>query len=607
MNRDTSTDFLESEETLQQIASISQSRSLAIYCGAGATIDQTGLNWDELVKKVFQERKSNDPESDDKNRTLESLLESKDYDYQQKASIVLKSINTGTLNETNFLSPILQKMLYRKNSWSQGLLLENISLLAVEFASRMKNVTIATTNYDDYLVVFIACMIGEISEGAEPGEPTPGLKITVLGESTVKQDIIAPKNDAPSIHIIFLHGLISNSNSISIGKSEALGLSGTELERQIIYTTRLKLSHITGDIVFSELSYAKSQIRTTSVLSDIISTTATFLCLGSSLTDPPLVSALCNSMLSDPNTFAEEPNTYAVVKSPSLKQPQSTNKAPIDSSSDVRDLIAGRMRGIGVKNPLFASNYYEIGQFIEEIRSHAFWQDLVPDQADSYYENTFSYKQRIDQWHQGWVSWHENLDLTDEEEYEWRIKEYQSLSNCLNSIRAELTDAGFSPKSDELLRIRCWVVDMSSDSSISRRLILVANSAGVIMDDTSRPFQNLNSSSPAAMAFNSGRPIISQISNHANDGSRWKCALAVPIFQNIELAFPDTDEVMQGCVAVGAVTLESTLNSESIDQINQSAESVRLAAFCDPRIDSHLLTSISKELSDNGVAITSPV
>jgi len=87
MNRDTPGDFLGSDEILQRIASISQSKSLAIYCGAGATVDQTGLNWGELVKKVFQERRSNDPDLENKNLTLEYLLENKDYDYHQKASI----------------------------------------------------------------------------------------------------------------------------------------------------------------------------------------------------------------------------------------------------------------------------------------------------------------------------------------------------------------------------------------------------------------------------------------------------------------------------------------------------------------------------------------
>jgi len=278
-----------------------------------------------------------------------------------------------------------------------------------------------------------------------------------------------------------------------------------------------------------------------------------------------------------------------------------------NSLSELRDLIAGRMRGIGVKNPLFASNYYEIGQFVEEIRNYAFWQDIVPDDIDSNYENTFSYTQRFNQWHQGWVSWHENIDLDNEGVYESRLNEYRRLSNGLNTVRSELTNAGFPPKKDELLRIRCWVVDNYSSSDPPHRLILVANSAGVIMDDESRPYQSINSASPAAKAFNSGRPIISQINNHINDNSRWKCALAVPILQNIELAFPDTDEVMQGSVAVGAVTLESTLNSQSIDLQDPGAKNMRVAAFCDPRIDSFLLTSIAKDLSDHGVAITSPV
>ncbi len=52
--------FFHDNTTKRAVVKLASSDRLVVYCGAGVTIDRTGLNWSELLARLF-DREESDP------------------------------------------------------------------------------------------------------------------------------------------------------------------------------------------------------------------------------------------------------------------------------------------------------------------------------------------------------------------------------------------------------------------------------------------------------------------------------------------------------------------------------------------------------------------
>src|SRR5664280_1217555 len=143
--------FFHDRSTREAIIRMADSESLVIYCGAGVTIDRTGLGWGQLLATVFAPDTSthlNYPSAAD--IAILQLVE----DPLRLASILTRySLDRDESPEqlVQHLTPLLQNRLYKSTGWQRGLLAHNIAGLALSAATLGKTVHVVTTNYDTLL------------------------------------------------------------------------------------------------------------------------------------------------------------------------------------------------------------------------------------------------------------------------------------------------------------------------------------------------------------------------------------------------------------------------------------------------------------------------
>lgn len=531
-------------------------------------MDQTGLSWSNLINAVFEERCSDRASDMERNRIIMSLLKEESRDPQQKASIVIQELKNEQQSETDFLLRSLTTVLYRNRGWGEGLLLKHICNLAFTLAHSGANVSLVTTNYDDYIVRSVTKLIDSERIKADVDiSGCPGAVLNILGESAIQFQLRKPRGQAGNIDITYIHGLAVDENR-PINIEAATSTPGDLPEDSTLKSV--------GQIVFSEESYAKTQLRTTKFLDQLLANSSAFICVGASMTDPPLVNALCNR---------KESKCLTVSLSTDRSKLEPLALTTENGQHIVEGVLGSRFRHIGIKNPLFPSNYNEVAQFIEEIRVCSQVNKVSSSPGDCDYTYELQFQKRLENWHANYSK----LNPYENTPSDTKVLYQQRLSEAVIEIENLFHKISVNGSPSEIFRIEVWAPIDVLGALDGQQLTLVANSTGIIIDDTLRPSLSIHSSlnSPAAMAFRAGKIVMCSTENAKTGSSRWKSSFAMPLITNLEYPLKKAqDEDISAHFTCGVVTLESSLpyqDSETKD--TDAVNSDDFASFLDSRVD----------------------
>lgn len=555
--------FLKRQETLDAIQILATADQLVIYCGAGVTRDQTGLGWDQLVVSLYNEAKLERDEDKVVNTNVMHLLKSPLIAPQQKVSIAFEHLQSSRLGQPSGdfderLARFFKKILYKDRGWGEGHLLKSVAGLAVQLALQGQPVTIVTTNYDDYLVEEIKRAIDTCltATGFRPG--------LYLRAGTSKRNVMAqrPKRPAESITIYFIHGLIPNSDDDAVH----------------------------GKLVFSENSYSDTQPGTAKFLRGLMSDKTSWLIIGASLTDPPLIQALREGR-------SKGGRVIAINTLPSGLWPGQEGPRP----SEIQDALARRLTHIGVSNPLSAANFGQVAQFVEEIRICSAFSPFRDVLGDGQYIDFVSYPARLKGW---WENWQSSASAQN------HTRNHEIMSMALKAIRDHLEQMHSPPSSGEHLKLELWLRLNPSVSSDHRALTLIANSIGPILDIPCRREERITRESTAASvrSFLDGKPVLLQLDDlgHSGNASRWKTFLSSPLFYLAPDCIPRDNDVLpvtfRGIVPVGVVTLTSTYGSHFSAQTGHAQE----ACFTSSKVENTDYVKMLSIMIEAGRKIASP-
>ena len=244
-------------------------RGIVIYCGAGATIDFTGLNWEGLNSKLIASLGTGSPSLAEATKLLELLTPI------ELSSILEESYSNRYENRQEARSQLYNKMqslLYQGASWERG----KLAIAIVAFASKQLRrgipVTILTTNQD----TFIESVYQNLAGGEIPGISSHP-KVIVMGDTDA--DVLS-KPAKFQLKIVYLHGQVPRP-----GHGEPRGVIPNG-ERE--FALRLNATaEAMRSVLESECSH--------------------FLAVGTSLRDAPMVKALTD-------VYHTEINRYILLK-----------------------------------------------------------------------------------------------------------------------------------------------------------------------------------------------------------------------------------------------------------------------------------------------------
>lgn len=523
--------FFEQRSTLDAILGINDHRDIVIYCGAGVTIDQTGLSWTALIKRIAGLSRGVTGSSR-RSKAIEFLL-AQLQDPRQLASIVVEDAKPNGQSENDFLGSRLATLLYGADPRGEGSILRNVAFYAVVAALQERNVTVITTNYDDFIETKISDrtrrqleLVGEDAEGS------PALSRRTLdtqnGEQRTTLHDAAGRGGA--IEVIYLHGRVGHDGDTD------------------------------GDLVLTELSYAKTREQSQRVLLQAFTPgpggeEPAVLVVGASLTDGPLVDALAMT-----RSGGDEHRRVALIDVPlsptQLAQPfTSDNVDPIDDA-DVREAIAVRGTHLGVEI-LWPSTHAQTAQFLEELRVDLEQRAATRD-ATSYTTaaNRASYGARLKTWSAAFAT---SRARTDPEFV------YEQLDLTAKAVTGALESAGRALNGEQL-RTELW----GRIAPSSRTLVLMGTSAGPSRDHTLERTELVTARNNASIrGFQEGRPILADLPTLGLDhhASRWQTFLSVPILRNVSGANGSPG----GRIPVGVITVTTT---KGLHQANRADRSV---------------------------------
>ena len=117
------TAFFHLDETKKAIVKLASCDRLVIYCGAGVTIDRTGLAWGDLLVQLFE---TQDRSKSPRDPTVEELaILRKELTPLQLASVLAERTQEHHATEKEgraSLIPKLQQALYKGSGWQCGAL-----------------------------------------------------------------------------------------------------------------------------------------------------------------------------------------------------------------------------------------------------------------------------------------------------------------------------------------------------------------------------------------------------------------------------------------------------------------------------------------------------
>lgn len=297
--------FFARESTKRFISRLGSTESLAIYLGAGASIDRTGRTWKQLLVDLLKVATSHDEQP---LANIANVL-----DPMSLASIAAESYKPQAEDPSSKMCNDVKQLLYEHGGMLRGRALTALSDVAIELARRGQPTTILTTNFDDYLYQDFEEQVSFWSDALSGGAETGA------GESV--------RDAAERTEIVPLHGLVRQREEAE------------------------------GGLVLSEEDYVKTAETTRQRIATAINDRS-LLTLGASLTDPPLVRALL-----DTKQKAQEDGR---VRYALLPRSDVSALAPNSTSVSTLNLWQSRLSHLGVQG-IFVDSFSQMGQFLREM------------------------------------------------------------------------------------------------------------------------------------------------------------------------------------------------------------------------------------------------
>lgn len=540
--------FFLQPKTLAALERLSECDELVIYCGAGVTIDQTGVSWMELIRKIL-ELASVPKHGPTPDRNLERRLKSLEFllskiaDPRQAASLVAEQFAHPGATENEFLTSKLHTLLYAHRSWSTGLILRNIARLAVLAALFERKVTIVTTNYDSFIEDAIEKRLGDLVSdgGLRPGWEPGRFRTTLTKGVRAQRKLIAPaRGGASNIEILYLHGRVDPHN----GATE-------------------------GDLVLTEASFARTRDQSLKALAKVLKSRGTakkhgLLVVGASLNDGPLIEAL--ALAATPDQLDEPKDQrfrMALVDNPVSKEAMQSEFKSAKSKSlaidadDVLSALALRGKHLGLEIHWPAS-HSQSAQFFEELRvSISARERFGPDHSYQSVKLGVSYGARLDRW---WAAFGSSRPAGDPGYVHAQLR-------FVKTALAQILERQEHPLlTEENLRLELWA--RIRPSKTNRILTLIGNSSGPFVEERTRRTERLFSGTTASVhAYAEGRPLLSSVDEFGPSASvpHWQTFFSVPIFVHVEAKTKGG-----GLIPVGVITLASNLPKEAAEAKDSS-------------------------------------
>ena len=171
--------FLRQASTFQPLRELTSADELVFYCGAGVSIDRTGVSWPQTVSGLFGVAYGNRLE-DHLEVGLGFDLIRHLNDPRQAASILVQSFATQSQGDNKFLGSKLKDVLYGHEAGIAAPCCAISHRHSLAAARHGRQVLILTTNYDIHIELeFIARLDALLGMGIDPAD-APGLRRRIL-------------------------------------------------------------------------------------------------------------------------------------------------------------------------------------------------------------------------------------------------------------------------------------------------------------------------------------------------------------------------------------------------------------------------------------------
>lgn len=408
--------------TKQTIESLANHDRIAIYLGAGATIDRTGMSWAQLIGELMQVEFA-----DARHRT--SLIEhASPLAAASVASEIYRSRFGADWRER--LNDAIRSRLYQQPESPAGKIVERAVELAYSVVRRGGSAVIVTPNYDDFI----------IQELERKDDSDVGPVFFYLGafgapltpdEVEENSSIVRDEVEVPgSISVVHLHGILrSHPDELAEGG---------------------------GQPVLSEEDYWSTAEQSRRILEGLFKD-RTVLIAGAGMSDPPLLNALLATRKSGKEA-ARHPR-YAILRIPVAGQ----------NPVQYRDSLAFESRRLdhfGV-NVIPVDHFGQISQVFTEVEVAS----RHPHTAYSSPTNSMRYGARLTKWWRDWLYQGAELQQRQTANHKYLVKR-------MSTIRGVLGAATSEP-----LKLEVWA--RWDPESSARKLRLWSSSIGVWKDDRS--------------------------------------------------------------------------------------------------------------------------
>lgn len=319
--------FFESQPTLTALRTLGKSERLVIYCGAGATIDRTGLDWTGLVRSVLPRRKHSGSLGEITQKRAESLLSTIRPEELASAITYASNLVRPPAKTNQKLADSLRRTLYAPHGWEHGNLAGNVVELAFLRAVLGRPTTIITSNYDTHLETEYENLRPFWEATGTRKLPLPGLQIYV-GDKLLSSSSRASDGDRPPIVLVYLHGRIPSK-----GRAQ-------------------------GHLVFDENDYNSTRNAVIGQIESALTASDACLIVGTSLHDPPLIAALSS---------ASGQSKRFVLLSQHLESVEAEGVSPESYFATIQS----RNLNLGVIT-LFPDFHSQVAQFCDELSRYTY-------------------------------------------------------------------------------------------------------------------------------------------------------------------------------------------------------------------------------------------
>jgi hypothetical protein len=518
--------FFGRRRTYSLIDKIGALRSVALYVGAGASIERTGLTWDGLCADLLRAvDPASDPEHYDEaaraatnEMTVSSAIE---WRFAQAHGAHWRAALTDAIRHSLYGDPPRPHRAPPSPTWDIPTYFnERIASLANAYLGTNRRTVIVTPNYDGFLVEALR----EIETAPRTECNWERLAVVKFGVTTDGEaspfdqrldDLTTALEEPRTLTVIHLHGFVAR---------EAANDDSAALP------------------VVSEHDYAVTFENSKDILGMAFAERG-IVVVGSRLTDPPLTHALATLRPSQPRC-----GRYVIRPLQSLDLPR---KMPPSIRAEVTKIETDRTQHLGIS--LVSPDYFcQAPQLLEEVRVQlATGTRYVADQFPNRYER------RLQDWLADWAThpgdWESRSHARHVFLREQALPQIRGILECPD---------------DELLKVEFWL-RWPEDQ---HRLALTASSLAHVPSRELVRTEPITSDSgfTAVRAFLNGAPTYDKAKGSL---SRWRAYLARPVRYRIATNGPQS--TLLAHVPVGALSLASTFSQSTSSLRPQSRNASR--------------------------------